>query len=339
MVKNGKVTLTDIANIVGLSPRAVSAAIHGNGRVSERNRQRVLEVANQMGYRPNIMARGLAAQQTYLIGVVFPFVSGSFYARVLQGIEDQALKADYRVVICSAGWNPKVEAQHIADLVNRGVDGLIIVPRTDSEVPYDELKSLKIPTVQVFHAVPGLRSPSICLRNEEGAYKATMHLIQARRVCPFHLPGGKDSQEAQERLNGFRRAVEEAGFGFDPAQCVFDGLADNWELGRQAMRQLVAQRRVPQAIFAVNDYAALGAMRAAHEAGLQVPRDLSVVGYDDLELSGMQVTVGLTTIRQPKETVGELAVQMLLNLIEGRQVNSVELTPELVVRESSSCSF
>ncbi len=326
--------MNDIARIVGISPRAVSSALHGSGRVSEEVRQRVKDVAKELGYRPNIMARGLVSKRTYLMGAVFPYVAGSFYAKVLQGIEDRALLADYRVVICSAGWNAQVEANHLADLISRGVDGLILVPHCDRLEIYEELKSSGVPCVQVFRHEPGLPGPSIRIRNEEGAYKATLHLIRTRRVRPYHLPGDPTTIEGRERLAGFRRALEESGMEFDPEACLFPEPVTQWEQGRQALRRLHAKNRVPQALFAVNDYAALGALRAAHELGIAVPRDLSVVGYDDLDISSMQAGARLTTIRQPQETVGELAVQMLLDLMEGRPVSSVDLSPELVVRES-----
>lgn len=329
-----RTTLSDIARKVGVSPRAVSSALHGGGRVSEEVRQRVKTVAEELGYRPNIMARGLLLKRTYLLGAVFPYVAGSFYAKVLQGIEDRALMAGYRVVICSAGWNAQVEANHLADLISRGVDGLILVPRPDMPAIYEELRASKLPLVQVFNCEPSLAGPSIQVRNEEGAYKATLHLIRTRRVRPYHFPGDPYTTEGRERLAGFRRAIEDSGFAYDERECVYPDPITEWEQGRRALRALHMQQALPQALFAVNDYAALGALRAAHELGLSVPRDLSIVGYDDLDVSSMQASTALTTMRQPQETVGELAVQMLLDLIADRSVTSVELSPELVVRET-----
>jgi len=280
------------------------------------------------------MARGLATKQTFLIGAVFPFVAGSFYAKVLQGIEDRALKAGYRVLICGAGWNAQVEANHLADLISRGVDGLILVPNPDTPEIYAGLRASRLPFVQVFTDVPDLGGPHVKVLNEEGAYRATMHLIKERKSKPYHIAGDMASREARDRLAGFRRAVEEAGWEFREEEFVYPEPASNWEQGRAALRMLSSRKRLPKGIFAVNDYVALGVMRAAYEIGLSVPRDLSVVGFDDLDVSAMQAATQLTTVRQPQETIGELAVQMLLGLMEGREVHSVELSPKLVIRES-----
>lgn len=330
-----KSTLQDIARIVGVSPRSVSAALHGNGRVSPDLASRIREVARELSYQPNIMARGLVQKRTYLLGVVFPFVSGSFYAEVLQGIEDRALKGGYRVVICSAGWNSRIEEQHLEDLALRGVDGIIIVPNQDEEATYSSLQSRRIAHVQVLQRNESLAGPCLRVLDEEGAWKMTSHLLRVHKVRPYHIPGDLSNKQARERLEGFRRAIVEAGLPFDREECVHPGSAISWDHGREAMRWLLRSGRpIPRSIFAVNDYVALGLLRAAREAGLDVPRELAVAGFDDLDMSRMQAGVSLSTVAQPKNIIGEMAVQMLLDQLAGKAVGSVDLSPDIVIRES-----
>lgn len=330
-----KVTLADIAAVVHLSPRAVSSALNGNGRISAEKRQKVLEVAQRLGYRPNIMARGLVKGKTFLLGVVLQTVHESFAPEVLQGIEDQAQQYGYRAIVCSTGDSPQVQNDHIHDLLQRGVDGIIIDPACGFRETYQQLESSGVPHVMVFHTAPPLSGPLVCVNNIRGGYLATRYFIERIGIAPFHLPGPEDNQESDERKAGFRKAIEEAGLTYQPKSMVYPSPTVSWDDGKAAIHDLADRNRLPRAVFAVNDYVALGALRAAHERGIKVPKELAVIGFDDLNLASWQAGVRLSTIRQPKQAIGELAMRMLYEQMAGGKVHNEQLEPELVLREST----
>lgn len=328
---SSSVTLVQIAKITGLSARAVSSALNGNGRISNEKKREVQEVAAKLGYRPNIMARGLVQGKTFLLGVVFYSVCDSIVPEVLQGIEDQALLYGYRVIICSAGEHPL----EIADLIRRGVDGIIINPTVGCPESYENLEKSGIPHVQIFHSNPLLSGPFLSVNDERGAFLATRHLIETTGTVPMYFGTPPGQREADTRSGGFRRAVEESGFQFSHEKHVYPGYTFNWLDGKTAVQDLIRHKRMPRGIFAVCDYVALGALRGAYEAGVKVPDELAVAGFDDLNLAHMQIGPALTTIRQPKQEIGAIAMRMLHDRIEGKPVADREMEPELIVRETT----
>ncbi len=321
--------------MIGLSPRAVSAALNGNGRISSEKAKEVRALARKLGYRPNIMARGLMNGSTYLVGVVLPNVSGSFYPLVLQGIEDEAQHLGYRVIVCSAGWDLTEEKLHIEDLIQRGVDGLVIDPGRNNTKAYELLKKSEIPYVQIFHKSPILDGPSITVDNIIGAHMATRYLLETTNSIPYFIHGETGWMESNDRYEGFASALKEAGVPDSKIKKYLLDKSITWDDGYNLLTALAAKKKVPRAIFAINDFTALGLMRAAYDLDINIPQKLSVVGFDNLDISGWQTSISLTTVNQPKYDIGKVASQTLFQLIKGHKAKDIRLTPTMIVREST----
>ena len=332
--ENRRVGIKDIAVLAGCSPRAVSSALRGTPGVSEELRTRIRAIAQQLNYSPNIMARGLVRSRTYLVGVMLPRISASFFADILQGITDRCEDDGCSIILASSGGESARMPAQLDQLLRRGVDGIAVLVELAKSELYAPLKSVPVPYVQLIRRATGLDGPGVFIDDEEGAYIATRHLIARHGKRPLHIAGPLHKWDYPDRrVKGFLRALKEA--GMDCKGAVVERGASNWEHGRAAVVDLVREKRLPRSIFAVNDFVALGAMRAAYELGIGVPGQLAVVGYDDLDIAGMQwAGCGLTTMRQPKYLLGELAAQMLLARIRGEEVQPVQLRPELVVRGS-----
>ncbi|MDY7230356.1 LacI family DNA-binding transcriptional regulator [Hyalangium rubrum] len=329
-----EVTLEEVARRAGVSPSTVSRILNGTARVRESKRKAVERAIAELDYHPNVMARGLAGGRSMSIGVVTQDISSPFYNETLKGIEDSISVAGYAPLFVSGHWNRAKEAERMALLVARRVDGIIVL----TGILDDATLLTYAQRMPIVITGRSLRAPnlySIQLGNEQAAYEATRHLIELGHSRIAHIGGPEDNVDAQERLAGFRRALAEANL---PMEDRLLAVGDFHEAsGLLALNQLLDTRLNFTALFVANDQMAYGARLALYRKGIRVPEDVSLIGFDDLPGS-LYSTPPLTTVRQPVYDLGKAAGGAMLQLIQGRPVSEVvipSLPLELIAREST----
>jgi DNA-binding LacI/PurR family transcriptional regulator len=326
------VSLTDVAKAANVSIATASRVLAGSDHpVAEETRLRVLKAAEELGYQPNLVARSLRTDQTYSIGIIVENILSPFIPPIVRGIQDRLEVDGYFGIIINAEWDPEVEAEAIQTLSKRQIDGIIFVEsciRSSDEV----FALADKPHVFVHRLFNSLSLNSVVPDEHYGAQLATRHLAQLghRRIAFINGPEGWDA--TINRMAGYQEELAARGI-FDPV-LVERG---DWEVqsGYLAAQRLIALKDPPTAIFAGNDLMALGAIYAIQEAGLRVPGDMAVVGYDDRDLSGF-VRPAITTIRMPCEEMGRASAEALLRLIAGETeaIEPILIQGELVVRQS-----
>ena len=331
------VTIYDVAKAAGVGIGTVSRVINDSDRVSPETRARVLAAIEQLGYKPNPMARNLSRQRVRSIGVLLSFLTSPFQVAVLQGIEQVISKAGYELVVYS------IESPERRDLVLENLleglrlDGVIAVSFAPEEHFLQRFRRYQIPVVVTDYHQEGL--PSIFVDNVRGGRMATQHLLELghRRIAyiqdHFQRPNGPQGNwPGQDRRLGYLQALEAAGVEAEPSLIV-ESQGHTRARGAAAMAQLLDRPDPPTAVFAASDMLALGAMEQIHQRGLRVPGDVALVGFDDIELAAF---AALTTVRQPMRRMGRLAAQALVQLLAKEPLETLaqELPLTLVVRES-----
>ena len=326
------VTIRDVAKRAGVSPSTASRALNGKGRMRPETRARVLRAAKELGYRPNVHAKGLATRVTGCIGVVIAArhlpVERSFYGLVLEAMESTLAREGYHVVFSV------LREQAPPKCAQEGrVDGLALL---GTDIGPELVLSLReeLPVVLVDNALPGV--DSVLPDNEGGARAAVEHLIaHGHREIAFIAETLADPSFAR-RLTGYQAALAAHGLPYRDELVVEGGRRPgSWQL---AMEKLFALKRLPTAIFAANDPMAIGAMRTLQERRISVPEDVAVVGFDDGDLAP-HVSPPLTSVFVPRWEMGEVAARRLLELVRGEEprARQVALATELVVRRSCGC--
>ena len=324
-------TMEDVARQAGVSRALVSLVMRGLPNVSDERRARVLEAAAALGYRPNAWARALASARTRTVGVLLNELHNPFYAEIMDGIDDMAAAHGFRVVIGTAGRRAGGEDAALEAFLELRADGAILVgPR----MPSGRIAAAA-ETMPVVVVARGMRSPLVdSITNDEraGARLVVRHLTELGHRAIAHIDGGAGAGAGARRA-GYGQAMREVGLG-DEVRIVG---GDYTELaGVRAAEELLLRRELPTAIFAANDLVAAGAIDRLEERGVRVPDDISVVGYDNTYLAALH-HVSLTTVNQPRPTMGSRAVEALLERIEGGRTSPVHarITPALVVRSTT----
>jgi DNA-binding LacI/PurR family transcriptional regulator len=322
----------DVARLAGVSHMTVSRVLNQPNSVRPETRDRVRQAIEQLGYRPNSAARSLVTRRSRVLGVVCFDTTLYGPASTLNGIEHAAEDAGYAVSVASLRRSTAGSAvQAVQRLVDQSVDGLVlIVPQTSAAVSFFRALPGDVPVVAVESALPAVTS--VAVDQVLGARQITGHLLSLGHETVYHVRGPADWSEANGRVEGWRAALEEHG-GSVPRPLVGDWSAKS---GYAAGQRLASNTQVT-AIFAANDSMALGVLRALHEAGLRVPEDVSVVGFDDIPEAAF-MTPPLTTVRQPFREVGRRSIEILVAAIEGADVTagSAVMPPQVVVRESAA---
>lgn len=329
-----RVRLADIAAEAKVSVCTVSRVLNDTYRhkVSDRTRQRVLAAAEKLNYRPNLNARALVRRKTLMIGVILTDLVGSFMAEVVQAVQSAAEEDDYSLLVYSTESDPKREKKYLRVLQSKGADGILYRPGECFDLVND-LYEAGLPIVQMCNSMPQLKCPYVDVDHEQGAFQAVSHLIEMGHRRIGHLSGvWPTDSHGNKRALGYRHALASAGIEYDPDFEVYSGYT--FEGGYDSFLKLMRLEDRPTAIFSCSDLAAWGAMRAAHEIGLRVPQDVSIVGFDDLTIA-KYFDVPLTTVAQPKETLGRTAYRTLMKLIRDETPQSSVIAPELVIRQST----
>ena len=311
MARNGRTTIAEVAALAGVSRTTVSHVLSGNRPVAATTRERVERTIDELGFRPNGLARSLRTQRSDTIALVIPDITNPFYPVLARGLDD-AMSGRYRTYICNTDAVRVHELEFIADVADRHVDGMVIVPFQLDAADLNHVLDLGMPVVCLGGRVDDPRVDVVLTDDEHGAFEATRHLISRGhgRVGMIRGARGTDLQ----RYNGYRRALAASGIPVESALTAEGAWTRSG--GAHAMATLLALPEPPTAVFSANDLMAIGAMDAAREAMLSIPGDLALVGYDDIEAAAL-VNPPLTTIINPAYDAGRVAGRLLAERISG----------------------
>lgn len=326
-------TLEDVARMANVSTATVSRCLNQSGKVTETTRDRVMQAVELLGYTPNFGARALAAKRTQTIGAVIPTMANSIFAQGLQAFQEKLNEGGYTLLVSSTGYDPQKEAEQIKALLARGADGLLLIGYDRDEYLYDFLEARSVPYLISWAHRPEKDQPAIGFNNFQSMLELTELVLKKghRNIAIISAPTtGND--RAADRVRGIRVGLESAGLDVSAIKCI--ELPYSVKNGRKAFEELMRVEEPPTAIMCVNDVLAVGALQKAQEMGLNVPEDVSITGFDDIEIASL-VTPKLTTVHVPHSEMGSLAAQELINLIEKKAVpSSIPLKSEIRIRNS-----
>lgn len=326
-------TLRDVARLAGVHPSIASRVLNGDksASVREETRRRVTEAASELAYRPNGLARGLRTKLSGCITLVVPDLSNPAYAEILRGAEREARKNQYFMLLASQDSNPR-EKRFLRAALESRVDGVLLANAKVEDHVIEELDRDRFPYVLVNRR--SHKASRYVVGDDYGAAKmAVGHLLEQGHRRIGHLAGPETADTAHERQRGYLDALREAEITPDPQLVVAGDYAVS--AGRAGLHTLMHTSEPPTAVFAVSFQVAVGALEAAHELKLEVPRDLSIVNIDEFELAAA-IPPGLTTVRMPLAEMGEAAVRMLLGVVRGSEPGGQMVLPRLdLVRRNS----
>ena len=329
--------MKDIAEDLGLSLVTVSKVLRGHGDISAATKRRVLKRIRELNYQPNLIARGLASRRTHTIGVVVPDLTHTFFGELAKGVAHKVRPSGYATLISYSEEDPEVEKEEIGHLLARRVDGLAVassLPPTDTEI-FRLIERHKVPYVLIDRIFPGLEANFVGMDNQEIGRLATEHLIECgcRRIAHIR---GPEVGNGLERMKGYQKVLAQHALTMPAGYIVGEKFIVTG--GYEEMRQLLRLDPLPDGIFCYNDFLAIGAMQALSEAGLRVPNDVALIGASNTRHSDI-LRVPLTTIDQSSELTGQLAGELLLELMQSkrpRKPKTILLPPKLIVRESTA---
>ncbi|MFM2072884.1 MAG: hypothetical protein RLZZ623_3148 [Actinomycetota bacterium] len=319
--------MDDVARLAGVSRALVSLVMRSSPRVSARSRQLVLDAAAQLGYRPNLMARNLAARRTTTIGLVLNDLHNPFFAELADGVLAAADAAGYSVILASARRSAALEARALDTLLASRVDGIVVA---GSRLPRARVAKAaeSVPMVSIARALRVSGVGSVCTDEAAGAALAIAHLHELGHRRIAHIDGGRGAGSAARR-SGYLAAMRASGLG--DAACVVGGEYTE-TAGAHAMHALLRSALPPTAVFAANDLSAIGAIDLIEREHCNVPTDVSMIGFDNTALSGLN-HIGLTTVAQPSTAMGRRATEMLVGNLNGdAPLEHVVMAPQLVLR-------
>jgi LacI family transcriptional regulator, repressor for deo operon, udp, cdd, tsx, nupC, and nupG len=325
--------IQQVAKQAGVSVATVSRVLNGQNTVSAKTKMKVEETIKKLNYEPSLLGRNLRTSESRLFLILIPTISNPFYLEIIKGIEQVAISQNYNILLCETDSNPEKENIYF-DLVRKKMaDGIISM---DPAVNVETLKKLaeNYAIIQCSEYEEGTGIPYVTIDNEEASYRAVKHLIQIGHKKIALMNSDEKYLFARQRKMGYKRALEENGITLKN-EYIIPTQRLGFENGQQAMKKILNLQDRPTALFAVSDLLAIGALKEINAAGLHVPNDIAVVGFDKIDFSNM-TNPTLTTIAQPMKRMGSVAARMLIEKIKGEEVESIILDHELVIRESTS---
>lgn len=328
-----KLTIKDIAREAGVSITTVSRVLNNKEEgMSQKTREKVLRVMEEVNYQPNKLARGLVTKRSNMLGLIVPNISNPFFPELCRGAEDEANKRNYSLIICNSDDQSQKEENYLRLLQEQQVDGILLSSKNRlSKTSKNQLQSGKIPYVLFDRGEEATNQSGVFLDNKRGGYLAGKHLTDLGHIQIACMTGPTEIQNSQQRLSGFQRALMEVTVELPPSSILVGDFQMDTAY-RIAKRFL--QNNTVTAIFASNDLMACGIYQAAHELGIQIPDQLSIVGFDDISLVTALIPK-LTTVRQDTYEMGRKAIELLINQIENKSSEGVVFEPTLIVREST----
>lgn len=329
------VTMKDVAVKAGVSVTTVSHVINKTRFVSADAIEKVNTAINQLGYYPSAIARSLKSDQTHTIGMIIPNSSNPYFAEIIHEIEKNLFKAGYNLILCNSGDSQARQAAYIRVLMEKRIDGLIIISSgTDKEL-VDLLSKHRLPKVIIDRKVDGIEADLVETDNYAGGYSATNHLVKIGHKEIACISGPKYLSSACERVEGYLNCLKDHGIKIN-ANFLVEGDFKSFG-GFEAMKKLLKLQNRPTAVFVSNDLMALGALCATHEENISIPDELSIIGFDDIKLATYS-SPPLTTIAHQKKRIGEVVADVIGSRIKDkcREYEQAHLKPKLIIRRSTA---
>ncbi|WP_171126141.1 MULTISPECIES: LacI family DNA-binding transcriptional regulator [unclassified Ruegeria] len=326
-------TLDDVAKMAGVSTATVSRCLNSPNRVVKATRERVQSAVDALGYTPNFAAQVMAAKRTFTIGAIIPTMENAIFARGLQAFQEELHQHGYTLLVSSSAYKPDIEEEQIRTLAARGADGLLLIGHDRDPKIYEFLDRRNIPTLVAWSFAPDAPVPSIGFDN-----RAAMCALANRVIAMGHTHLGVISgvsagnDRARLRIEGVKDATRQN--GLDVSDLTIIETPYEIECGAQAFSQLIGQASRPTAILCGNDVLAVGALRRAQEIGLRVPKDVSITGFDDIELARI-VSPALTTVHVPHREMGRKAALQLVEMVEKQVTDQGEQLDTSIIEGQS----
>ena len=329
------VDIRDVAKRAGVAPITVSRCINNSGYCSPETRARVESAVAELGFVPNRLASGLRSKKSNTLALVLTDITNPFFTTIARGVEDMASDAGYTVIFCNTDESVSKEKKYVQMLLEKRVDGILLVPAQSGTDSVALIKKHGTPIVILDRRVPDPQTDVVRCDSEGGAYELTRLLVSLGHQKIAILNGPRAVSTSEDRLAGFRRALTEAGIANDPQHEHFGEFTQ--ESGCRMAHTALAVLPKPTALFATNNFIAFGVLKALRELELRVPEDVAVVGFDDLP-TALVTFPFLTVAAQPAYEMGKTAIEILLNKLAGGvsdQYQEVVLPAEIVIRQSS----
>lgn len=316
--------MSDVAKLANVSPATVSRVLSNPDLVSKETREKVMEVINKVNYKPHIVARQFRTKETKIILVVVPDITSAFFSKVLHGIEHVAVKNGYQVILGDTENDTDREQEYINLLLQKQADGMVLLTARQDKAKLEEIAE-HFPMVLACEYMDGSNVPTVSIDNISSARKATEHLIQQGHTKIAHITGPINVVLGRDRLRGFQQAMMSHDLEIDSAYIQEGDFS--FESGYNQMLKFLALETPPTAVFAFNDEMAMGAIKAVKDSNLLVPNDVAIVGFDNIKMASV-IEPNLTTIDQPKYEIGKKAMELLLNLINGEELQKKKICYE-----------
>jgi LacI family transcriptional regulator len=333
-----EITIYDIAEKMGLSPATISRALNDNASISQNTRKKVQALAEELGYRHNTFASSLRLQRTHTIGVILHELNSYFVTAVLAGIEKIATQSKYNLIIAHSAESAELEIANARNLFHKRVDGIIASLSFDTAniSHFKQFRDRNIPVVffdRVFEAEEGTK---VIINNSQAGYDATAHLISQGCKRIAHITSNLKRNVYSERLQGYKRALLDNKLKYDEKLIVVDGFSE--EDAIRSAKRILAMKPLPDGIFITNDFCAAEVMQVLKDAGVRIPEDIAIVGFNNDPISRM-INPRLTTINYPGFEMGQIAARSLINhlneLWDINLTNTIVIKSNLVIRDSS----
>ncbi|MGB9857641.1 MAG: LacI family DNA-binding transcriptional regulator [Dictyoglomaceae bacterium] len=332
--KNSRIKIDDIAKMAGVSKGAVSYVLNNKPGVSKEVRERILQIIKEYNYKPNKLAQALAGKKTNFVALVIPDISDMFYARIIKGVEETLSKHGYYLNLYSTHANPEREHQ-VFDFLDTGiVDGVIVIAYHIKKDFVEKIAEKEIPFVFIDYPYESEKIYSVLVDNEEGGFQATEYLISLGHKKIAFIHGSKDAWDSFARFNGYLKALEKYNIPFNERLVKRGDFTK--EGGYKAVKELIESGEDFSAIFSANDHMAFGAIKALKEKRLKIPRDVSIIGFDNIEASALS-SPPLTTIMQPIMQVGKKAAEILIKILSGDPPKQKKYLLKTQLIERKSC--
>lgn len=327
------ITIKQVSEMAGVSSATVSRVINNSGKVKEKNRLQVLKAMETLGYRHNVIAASLASNKTNTVGYVVPELHGSFYGEMMSGSEEVLRAANKNLFVVTGHSDEEAEKAEIETLLSRRCDALILHVEAVTDDYLIKLVQQNVPLIVVNRYVPAISQHCISLDNQHGGYLGTRYLVERGHRHIAYISGSLFKADSMDRLTGHKRALQEGGITFNP-KLAYEGNFSA-ESGEHGVRELLKQGIEFTAISCGNDEMAAGAINALKAAGKQVPDDVSIVGFDDINYANY-LTPKLTTVEYPMHKIGTMAARWVLDHAYGAKSLKLDnlLMPRLIERES-----
>ena len=327
------VKMSDVAKLAKVSPATVSRVISQPDLVSEATKVKVLKAINELNYRPHMVASQFRRKETKMILVIIPDISAPFFSEVLRGIQHTAASNGYKVILGDSENDVEKEKEFIDLLFQKQADGVVLLTARMDLQNLEQVAN-QFPTVIACEYYDSLEVPTVSIDNISSSRKLTDHLIDLGHTRIAHITGSMDVILSRDRMRGYRQALMSREIPINPA-FIQEG-DSSIQSGYDQMFKLLSLEQPPTAVFAFNDQMAIGAIKAVKDFGKKVPENVAVVGFDNLEIASF-FNPEITSIDQPRYKIGEMAMTLLLKLMNGEKLDrkKIVLADELIIRESS----